>query len=135
MAYPIMYVLLFGTVIALLTLLIYKIRKQDRQLRLLQADLQNIVHAIPDTLLELGQDGRILRVWSLGLDLVAAPPHFLMGKHLSDFFPPKAVSTLTEALQDAHENGYTTGWQIELLLEEESQWFEVSISRLSLIHI
>jgi len=129
MAYPIMYVLLFGTVIALLTLLIYKIRKQDRQLLLLQTDLQNIVRAIPDTLLELGQDGRILRVWSLGLDLVAAPQHLLMGKRLSDLFPAKAVSTLTEALQDAHENGYTTGWQIELLLEEESQWFEVSISR------
>lgn len=95
----------------------------------LKNQLDSTVNAIPDLLFEVGLDGCYYNYHSPRTDLLAAPPELLIGKRVTEVLPAEAAETCLAGLQEANENGTSSGRQFELILEGERKWFELSIAR------
>ncbi len=92
-------------------------------------DLASTLRAIPDLLFEIDLDGRYHSAHSPRSTLLVAPQNMLLGKLLTDVMPVEASTTCMAALNEANGKGYSNGRQIELTLENELKWFELSVSR------
>jgi diguanylate cyclase (GGDEF)-like protein/PAS domain S-box-containing protein len=99
------------------------------QLQESQNQLQATLNALPDLLFEVGLDGRYYNYHSTRPGLLAAPASEFIGKTISDILPPDAVKICLSALHEAHQNGYSQGQQIELIVPDGKRWFELSVSR------
>ncbi len=94
-----------------------------------QNDLASTLRAIPDLLFELDLDGRYHRAHAPRSNLLVAPQDMLLGKLLTDVMPVEASTTCMAALNEANGKGFSNGLQIQLTLENELKWFELSVSR------
>jgi diguanylate cyclase (GGDEF)-like protein/PAS domain S-box-containing protein len=94
-----------------------------------RSQLQATLDAIPDLLFELDLNGRYYAYHSPRTDLLAAPVEDLLGKTISDVLPPDAAEIVFSALQEAQEEGFSSGKQLELELSHGTFWFELSVSR------
>lgn len=100
-----------------------------RQLSASQNQLQATIDAIPDTLFELGLDGRYHDFHTARRDLLAISVENLLGKTVADVLPPDAASVVMSALCEAQEKGQSYGKAIEMQLAQGTYWFELSVSR------
>ena len=102
-------------------------QEQESMLRELGDELSATLSAIPDLLFEVDETGRYCNVWSGSHEeeLVESRLH-LVGNLVSDKLPPAAARTVMAALAEAAENGHSAGHQIELVLPNGKQWFELS---------
>ncbi len=89
-----------------------------------------LLNAIPDLLFEIDLEGRYHKIYTDHPELLAARPSELVGAKVRDHLPAAAAQVMEAALQQAHEQGSSTGLQYELPLREGSAWFELSVSRL-----
>jgi len=105
------------------------VKRRTADLANSERHLQAILDAMPDLLFELDLDGRYLDYHSPRTDLLAAPAGALLGKTVSEILPPDAANTCLLALKNANSEGYSNGQEIELVLGDQSHWFELSISR------
>jgi diguanylate cyclase (GGDEF)-like protein/PAS domain S-box-containing protein len=132
--------LLFSLLLAYLTKLLLEQRAHKQDLRALVArrtaeirasrhQLQATISAIPDLMWELGLDGLYHDCHSRRTDLQGAPAKALVGKTVSDCFPPDAAAVIMAALLEAHQTGWSSGKQYELQLAQGKVWFELSVSR------
>ncbi|MGB7648891.1 MAG: EAL domain-containing protein [Pseudomonas fluorescens] len=87
------------------------------------------LEAIPDLMFEVDSEGRYLDFHSPRKDLLAAPPEQLVGRTITEVLPREAAAVCMSALQEANENGTSTGKQFQLPLAQGTHWFELSVSR------
>jgi diguanylate cyclase (GGDEF)-like protein/PAS domain S-box-containing protein len=104
------------------------IEQPYRELSELQSAQQGMLDAIPDLLFEVDLSGRIDNYHSPRNDLLAAPPEVFIGKLFSEILPPEASQICLSALQEAAQNGWSTGKIYSLNLPQGECWFELSIA-------
>ena len=94
-----------------------------------QARVEAVLNAIPDLLFEVDIDGRYLDYRAPHNDLLAAPPEALLGRTITEILPPDAAGVCMGALHTALAQGWSSGQQYELQLDQRALWFELSVSR------
>jgi len=104
-------------------------RDMTQELREAQLALEGTLNAMPDVLFELGLDGRFYNFRTSRHHLLAAPPEVFIGKLIADVLPAPASAICLEALQQAHQNGFSSGKQIQIPLGSALHWFELSVAR------
>jgi diguanylate cyclase (GGDEF)-like protein/PAS domain S-box-containing protein len=107
-------------------------RRARRQTRELQGALETMARTIeilPDPLIEVAADGRILAVHSDGNPLVPLEEVQQPGRRLPEMLSAGAGATLAEALAEASRSGTSHGRLIEVLYPQGSRWFELSVTR------
>lgn len=102
---------------------------QTSQVNALNQQLLATLDALPDLMFEMDLNGRYLDFRSPRKELLAVAPSDLIGKTLADVLPPETASICLSALQEAQQNGYSQGQQIELALPDGPHWFELSVAR------
>ncbi|OYY93900.1 MAG: hypothetical protein B7Y41_09385 [Hydrogenophilales bacterium 28-61-23] len=122
-------------VLALLAVGILAIRRLSAHfghpVRQLASDLAATLHAVPDLLFELDQDGRYLQVLAHHKEMLAASREQLLGRTVAEALPAPAAATVMAALREAAEGGESHGRQIMLALPGGNFWFELSVARKS----
>lgn len=105
-------------------------RKQIENLLLeTQQALTSTLDAVPDLLFELGRDGHYYDYHSPRTDLLAAPPHEILGKTVAQVLPHQASGVVMAAIEEAYRTGFSRGHQFSLDLSGGERWFELSIAR------
>lgn len=103
--------------------------KMTQGLRAAELDLEGTLNAMPDLLFEFGLDGRCYNFRTSRQHQFSAPPDALIGRLISDVLPPQAATICLEALQEAHQQGFSSGKKIEVPIGAELHWFELSVAR------
>ena len=106
-----------------------RLETSNRQLARSQNKLQATLDAIPDSLFELGMDGRYYDCHSPRTDLLPVPVGEVIGKTVQEILPPAAADVCLSALIEANKTGMSVGKQFELTLPHEKLWFELSVAR------
>ncbi|MDP2441054.1 EAL domain-containing protein [Rhodoferax sp.] len=96
----------------------------------LRNQLQATLDALPDLLFEVDAEGRIVSYHSHRNDLLAAPPEVFLGKRFADLLPPDAASACQHAINEAVQNGFSSGVTYRLALPQGEHWFELSVALL-----
>jgi PAS domain S-box-containing protein len=104
-------------------------QKAETELRATKAHLRATLDAIPDLLFEMDLEGRWHSYHTSRKDLLSMPPERFMGRLVSEVLPADAASVLLAALQEANEEGQSTGRQVMLTLPRGQAWFELSVAR------
>ncbi len=99
------------------------------ELRGARDELAGTLNAIPDLLMEIDQNGRIVHCRSGHLAALAEPVRGFVGQRLEDIVQPDAAAGCRAALQAAGVTGYSAGHQFRLDLQGQPHWFELSIAR------
>lgn len=102
---------------------------QTSQVNAVNQRLLATLDALPDLMFEMDLNGRYLDYHSPRKELLATAPPDLIGKTLADVLPHETASICLSALQEAQQNGYSQGQQIELALPDGPRWFELSVAR------
>jgi len=92
-------------------------------------DLVATLQAIPDLLFELDKNGRYIQVLSHQEELQTRSRQRLLGRSIAEVFPEHAAETIFDSLRQAETNGESHGHQIELYIDEEKHWFELSVAK------
>ena len=100
----------------------------QRAAEVARSNLAATLEAIPDLLFEMDRKGRYYDVHTSRTNLLAQPREALIGKSVSDVLPPTAAHTVLEALAAANVNGTDYGRVIELKMDGEPNWFELSVT-------
>ena len=103
--------------------------ERTSQVNTLNQRLLATLDALPDLMFEVDLHGRYLDYHSPRKDLLAAAPPDFLGRTLAEVLPLEAASICQGALQEAQQNGYSQGRQIELALPDGPHWFELSVAR------
>jgi len=90
--------------------------------------MQAILDAIPDVLLEVGVDGCIHSFHAHRSDLLAVSPNLAVGKTLSTALPAEAAEACIGAIREAVDQGWSTGRTYRLSLPPGERWFELSVA-------
>ncbi len=98
------------------------------ELRQARDALEDTLNAVPDLLLEVDQEGRILHLRSSRTDL-AGMPQAQIGHTLAEVLPARSASEFMAALREAREQGYSEGRQYSVPLPGGRRWFELSVAR------
>ncbi|HEX7454862.1 MAG TPA: MASE3 domain-containing protein, partial [Gallionella sp.] len=93
-----------------------------------QNKLQATLDAIPDLFFEIGLDGRFYDYHAHSTDFLAAVPEAFLGKTVFEVLPADAAKICMSALQEASEQGRSTGRVIALQLPQCERWFELSVA-------
>jgi PAS domain S-box-containing protein len=107
---------------------ITKLKRAQAEVHATNSELQATFDAIPDLLFEIGMDGRYYNCHAYNTDLLAAFPDILLGKTIFEVLPPTAAKTCMSAMQEASEQGRSTGREICLPLQQGDHWFELSVA-------
>ena len=103
-------------------------KKKDDEFRKMHKKMEAILGAIPDLLFEVDITGKIFNYHSRRDDLLALPPEVFLGKTFSDVLNQNVANLILSAIKEAALQGYSTGRQYFLKLNEELRWFELSIA-------
>ena len=99
------------------------------QLRSSKQQLQAMLDALPDVLLEMDDQGRYLQAHIGYSGSPAAPSEKLLGKTLHQMLSPQSAQVAYEALAEAQEKGFSRGRTIFLKTHSGERWFELSVTR------
>jgi PAS domain S-box-containing protein len=91
-----------------------------------KADLAATLEAIPDMLFELDADGRYIDIYTSRESTLAAPKNVLIGKTVQEILSPEAADEVMQALKAATTDGTEYGRIINIEVEGEPHWFELS---------
>lgn len=97
-----------------------------------QGKLQSLLNAIPDSMFEIGLDGRY-HTWHsqnsafqpLEPDTDTSLPD---GMALSDILPPDAVEVVMSAVHEAYAVGSSNGREFSIARKASTTWFELSVA-------
>lgn len=105
-------------------------RKQaEADLLQMTDDLAATLHAIPDQLLEVDEDGRFSKVEAHTDEVLAVPTGELLGRTVGDMLPPEAARVFMAAIAEAKRGGADYGRTITLPQADGTHHFELSIAR------
>ena len=99
------------------------------QLRTSQGQLQAMLSALPDVLIEMDDQGRYLQVHVGHAGNIAAPPVEMIGKTLHQILSPENAKIGYEALAEAGEQGFSRGRILRVQTPAGERSFELSITR------
>ncbi|MCP4417061.1 MAG: GAF domain-containing protein, partial [Chloroflexi bacterium] len=99
------------------------------KLRATQEQLQATLMALPDLMLELNQNGRIISYHSPQAYSLPLPSQNVEGKHVHEALPQTAVKGIMTAIHLANQYGQHTGTEFSVESTTKILWFEVSISK------
>lgn len=99
----------------------------------LSDDLSATLHAIPDLLFELDEEGRYVKIEATADALLAAPAAQLIGHCVGEILPPDAAQTVMAALSQAQQTGADYGRTMSLQLPDGVHYFELSVARKALL--
>ncbi len=91
--------------------------------------LEATLQAIPDLLVEIDADGRILHQHAPRQALHALPSADVVGRLVGEVLPPDAAGAVMGAIRQALADGTSLGAQYRLALPEGERWFELSVAR------
>ncbi|CAL95678.1 EAL domain-containing protein [Azoarcus olearius] len=117
--------LLFGGVL----LLRARVRARTRELEGVNRQLGATLDAIPDLLFEMDGEGRYLAVHANREAQLQRPVEALLGRRVDEVLPAPAAQTCLAALAEAGRHGWSSGQQIEITIDNQPQWFELSVAR------
>lgn len=98
------------------------------QLRESQQRLQATLEALPDLVFEMDRQGRFLAVYASSGTELSVPVDRLLGLRVQDIMTAEANTVVMAALAQASSLGVSRGKVIELLIEGQSRWFELSVT-------
>lgn len=101
-----------------------------RALSASRREIQAMVEAIPDLLLEVDDEARLLRLYNPRAAKPYGLPAHATGHSLDEFLPPDAAQICRQALEQARDEGISTGWQLHLKQGGLTRSFELSVSPL-----
>ena len=136
--HPLLRSLYYFLIIALISILLLAgialllrriVRLRTEALVAVKNQLQDTLNALPDLMFEVDLDGRLLSYHSPRTELLAAPAEQFLGKTLHEILPVNVVETCMQALREAEQKRFSSGQQYELILENGSHWFELSVTR------
>ncbi|MBI5924403.1 MAG: response regulator [Aquabacterium sp.] len=110
------------------------IEEPYREMARMGDQLRATLDAVPDVMLELDLHGRYHAVHSSRLDTLIRPAQYLIGQTVHDVLPAAEAGVVIAALEDALENGTSSGAQLQLSLPHGVRWFELSVSRKGSVH-
>lgn len=111
-----------------------KALEMTSDLRRTQADLEGMLDAFPDVLFELGMDGRYYQYRTARSHPLAVPASYFLGRLTSEILPEEANAICMAALEEAHDQGFSNGKQIEIETPKGKRWFELSVARKNELH-
>ncbi|WP_168927447.1 EAL domain-containing protein [Nitrincola alkalilacustris] len=94
-----------------------------------QSQLKATLDAIPDLLFEVDLSGRILAYHSPRTELLNLPPEAFMNRQFAELLPVEASTACMEAIQEAHDNNFSSGKSYPLQINGNTHWFELSVAR------
>ncbi len=100
----------------------------NQKMREANNQLQATLDAIPDLLFEVDLEGRYYNYHAKRLELLAIPPEQFLGKKGSEILPAKVSAQILDALQEALQQGWSTGKHYQLQLNHKPHWFELSVA-------
>ena len=103
-------------------------KENEENTKKAQENLTTILEAIPDLLFEVDLEGRIYYFQSYRTDLLYAKESEFLDKKFHELIPADAANACFEAIQEAHQKGFSTGKQYSLDLPQGKSWFELSIT-------
>ena len=101
-----------------------------RALSASRREMQAMVEAIPDLLLELDDEGRLLRLYNPRAARPNGLPANATGRRLEELLPADAAQVCQQALDEARSQGASTGRQLHLEQAGQTRSFELSVSPL-----
>lgn len=99
------------------------------QLQASNQRLQATFDAIPDLLVEVSRDGRLVEYHSSRHSAYRINPKKVMGKRLEDFLPDPVAATCRAALAQASERGAAQSEPFALTMRGVEYWLQLSIAR------
>lgn len=103
-------------------------RKQaEEQIRRSRDEMEAVLSAIPDLLIEMDGEGRYLQVRSEVQGNLYSSPAEVTGKKVEQVLPPEAAEAVMRALDEAGRTGEATG-TLALDFPSGKRWFEFSMS-------
>jgi diguanylate cyclase (GGDEF)-like protein/PAS domain S-box-containing protein len=103
--------------------------QMTQDLRKAKSDLECTLNAIPDVLFDLDIEGRYQGYHTKTESLLVQPAQELIGKKVTEVLPSKAAEICMAALREASLKGTSFGRQIEIPIEDELRWFELSVAK------
>lgn len=91
--------------------------------------LEATLRAIPDLLIELDLEGRILDYRTGNPEMLTAASDTFIGRTIDEVLPPEVAAVQRAAVREASERGHSTGRQYRLRLHDRDHWFELSVAR------
>lgn len=104
-------------------------KEKDTDLLITKNKYETTLSALPDLMFELGLDGTYYDYHSPYTDLLAVPPHKLIGQTVQEVLPKMASNICLNALAEANDIGFSRGKIIEIPLHKGQTWFELSIAK------
>lgn len=104
-------------------------KRHEDELVALKNQFAATLQAIPDLMFELDLAGRYHAHHVPREDLMTVSTSALLGRTIWEVLPPLAAQTFHQALQEALAQGFSTGHQFRLDLEQGSEWFELSVAQ------
>jgi diguanylate cyclase (GGDEF)-like protein/PAS domain S-box-containing protein len=106
-----------------------ELRRRRRDLADTRDVFASAIAAMPDALIELSEQGRILAVHTPHRDLLTQPAAEQLNRRLAEVLPGAAAATVLDALAEAGRQGFSRGREIQVPLPGGPAWFELSVSR------
>ena len=91
--------------------------------------LKATLEAIPDLMFEVGLDGHYYACHAPASNLLYAPIVELVGHKIPKVVPPTVAVIVMEAIEEAHQKGFSFGKCYELNVPTGRCWFEISVAR------
>ena len=104
--------------------------RTSAQLRSQERQLQAIVDAVNDVVLELDGEGRYLNIWAADESELARPRTELLGKRVEDVLGLDAARPLAEPLRRVLSTGVPESLEYPLPLADGEHWFLGRLTRL-----
>jgi PAS domain S-box-containing protein len=105
-----------------------ELKKVEQEIRIVNKKMEGILSAIPDLLFEVSIDGYFYNFHSHHTSMLATSESSFVDKKFSDVWPKEVVGINLAALQEAAQNGFSTGKQYTLELQDGIHWFELSVA-------
>ena len=106
-----------------------EIAKTSHEFDAMAEQLKATLDAIPDLLFELGLDGRYYSVHSPNESLLVSSPSYLISKTVPQVLAPESAAIVMDALQEAHEKGWSQGKQYQRKTAQGLLWFELYVAK------
>jgi PAS domain S-box-containing protein len=102
-------------------------KKAETELLLTRNRLKSTIEALPDVMVEVDDQERILGVHLPHDGSIALLPDDYLGRKISEVFPADVTEKVRRALDESRRHGRSSGTQLALSFQGQRYWFELSI--------